>query len=219
MAKRKTSDNQTSEAEIRHRIVTAGMRLFAIQGWSDTRMSDIAAEADLPLAALYGHCRSKMGVVSLFSAEMDRIMLAGDDPAIAAEPVKDRLFDVIMRRLEAMTPYREGVAQVVHAMRRQPQLAACLAVGPMRRSLDWMLEAARVPSWGPLQAIQRKGLGLVYLNSLKTWLKDDGEDLGKTMAALDKDLKRVDNFVGRRGGGWIRKKAKSDATETTATDN
>jgi hypothetical protein len=64
-----------------------------------------------------------------------------------------------------------------------------------------MLEAARIQPWGLAAPLQLKGLGLVYLSVFRVWLNDDGEDLAKTMAALDKALGRVENLMGalRRG--------------------
>ncbi|MBC8239538.1 MAG: hypothetical protein H8E30_03580, partial [Alphaproteobacteria bacterium] len=136
-----------------------------------------------------------------------------------AEPVRDRLFDVIMRRLDALAPYRDGIAAVARDLRREPGTLACLAAGPGRRSLQWMLEAARIQPWGLLAPLQLKGLGLVYLSVLRVWLHDDGEDLAHTMAALDKALGRVESVLGtlRRGPGRFRRSRDEDADEATET--
>jgi hypothetical protein len=55
-----------------------------------------------------------------------------------------------------------------------------------------MLTGAGVDSWGPLQPLQLKGLGLVYLAALRAWFGDDSADLAPTMAALDKGLARAE---------------------------
>lgn len=40
--------------------------------------------------------------------------------------------------------------------------------------------------------LKTKGLSLVYLNTVRVWLRDETPDLSKTMAALDKNLQRAD---------------------------
>jgi hypothetical protein len=59
-----------------------------------------------------------------------------------------------------------------------------------------MLEAAHIDSWGPLQPLQEKGLGLLYLGTVRIWLKDDEPELSKTMAGLDKGLNRIEGILG-----------------------
>ncbi|MBC8242165.1 MAG: TetR family transcriptional regulator [Alphaproteobacteria bacterium] len=185
------------------RAVKAAMALAAVQGWRDTTMADIADEAGLNLADLRQLYGSKTAVLAGLIRLTDEQVLRGSGPDMAAEPVRDRLFDVIMRRLDALAPYRDGIAAVARDLRRDPAALACLAAGPGRRSLQWMLEAARIQPWGLLAPLQLKGLGLVYLSVLRVWLRDEGEDLSQTMAALDKALGRVESILGtlRRGPG------------------
>jgi ubiquinone biosynthesis protein COQ9 len=45
--------------------------------------------------------------------------------------------------------------------------------------------------------LRLKGLSAIYLSAIRVWLRDDSEDMAKTMAHLDKQLARVDNLVGR----------------------
>lgn len=206
----KTAGN---DAELEQKVIDAAMRLAALQGWSDTTMSDIADEAGVDIATvrrLFGH---KLAIVAALFRRVDEAMLAGIDAAIADEPVKDRLFDLIMRRLDAMETYRDGIAAVLHALRRDPPAAAWLLACPVRRSLEWVLDGARVPSWGPLESLQVKGLGLVMLAVMRVWIGDDSEDKGPTMAALDKALSRADSVAGvlRRGPRFRRRRrAESD---------
>ena len=37
------------------------------------------------------------------------LVLAGGDVDMAEEPARERLFDVLMRRLEALAPYKEAI--------------------------------------------------------------------------------------------------------------
>ena len=193
----------------------AAMSLAAVQGWHDTTMADIADQAGLKLGELQKEFCSKNAVLAGLIQLADDAVLRGSDDGMAEEPVRDRLFDVIMRRLDALAPYKDGLAAVVRDLRRNPASLACLAVGPGQRSLQWMLEAARIQPWGLAAPLQRKGLGVVYLVVFRVWLNDDGEDQAKTMAALDKALSRVDRILGalRRNPLRFREQDREEAAD------
>lgn len=194
MAKRAT---RKAAPEPRDAIIDAALRLAASEGWCAPSLADIAAEAGMTPAELHKHFRCKSQILCAFTRRIDQQVLDGTDPDIADEPVKDRLFDLIMRRLDALGPHKDAIRALAREALRTPPAAVALAAGPLRESLQWMLAAAKIEPWGPFQPLQVKGLGLIYLSVLRTWLDDDGEDQAKTMAALDKALSRADSLVGR----------------------
>jgi hypothetical protein len=61
--------------------------------------------------------------------------------------------------------------------------------------MSWVLEAAGMDTSGIKGAIRVAGLGGIYLNVLRTWMEDDSADLGRTMAALDKNLSRAEQIA------------------------
>ena len=64
-----------------------------------------------------------------------------DNGELADETPRERLFDVLMRRLEVMAPYREGLREVTAWLRREP--AAALAMNRVvMSSMRFMLESA-----------------------------------------------------------------------------
>ncbi len=217
-AKRASKKPKKAEPAPEVRAIGAAMKLAAIQGWHDTTMADIADEAGIALADLRELFGSKLAILAGLSRLADDAVIRGSDAEMAEEPVRDRLFDVIMRRLDALAPYREGLAAVARELPRDPGAIACLAAGPMRRSLQWMLEAARIEPWGLAAPLQIKGLGLIYLSVLRVWLRDEGEDQAKTMAALDKALGRADGLVSAlcRGPRRFRSSDEAGLDEETA---
>jgi hypothetical protein len=79
-------------------------------------------------------------------------------------------------------------------MWRDPAAAALIAL-LMPPSMAWMLEAAGIPATGfdaPLRVI---GLTHLYALLLRTWLKDDSIEGGKTMAELDRLLKKAEGWA------------------------
>jgi AcrR family transcriptional regulator len=177
------------------RLIETALALAALQGWQQTGLAEIAREAEVPLAEARSLFASKSALLAAFVARIDQAMLAGIGDDLAGEPVRDRLFDVVMRRFDAMAPYKDGIAAILRDLSRDPAALACFLGGPARRSIDWMLDGAGVPSWGPLQPLQRKGMGLVFAGALRAWLGDDSPDLAKTMAALDKGLRRAESVL------------------------
>ena len=182
------------KADIPRHIVAAALELAAVQGWRDTRLGDIAAAAKLTLAQVLAVYPSKAAIVAAFTREIDEAVVKVEDPDLAAQPVRDRLFDVIMRRFDALGPHKAAVRAIVRDTARDPVSAVCAACA-LGRSMAWMLEAARVDGSGLSGLVRKKGLGVVYLSVLCVWLNDDSEDMAKTMAALDRRLRRAENLV------------------------
>ena len=182
------------KAEIPRHIVDCALELAAKEGWRRTRLSDIAQAAGVSLADLYGHYPSKTAILTAYFERIDAETLAGVDPELKAEAARDRLFDVIMRRFDAMKPHKEGLRAVLRGIDCDP-CAVLWGWCRLRRSLVWMLEAANLDSSGLCGAIRVKGLGLVYLPTLRVWLRDESEDMAKTMAALDRRLARIDDVL------------------------
>ena len=80
---------------------------------------------------------STLAIVAAHIKDIDRAVLAGGGADMAEEPARERLFDVLMRRLEALAPYKEAVRSLLRSARRNPGLA--LALNAMAvRSQQWM---------------------------------------------------------------------------------
>ncbi len=182
---------QGPDGDLATRAIAAAMRLAAEQGWGKVSLNAVAAACGVSLAELYRRYPSRTAILAALARQADAAVLEGTSAADAKESPRDRLFDVMMRRYDALKPYREGIAAVVAAAPADPLALVCLC-GQARRSMAWMLEAAGIPSGGPLGILKAKALGLIHLSVLRVWLNDDSEDLAKTMAALDKALRRVE---------------------------
>lgn len=181
--------------EIEDRVVDAAFDLAATHPWRGITMADIAAKAGLDLIALHPALATRDDVLVAFIRRIDRLVLAGDDPASAGEPAADRVFDVVMRRLEALLPYRPGLISILAAERWRP-LAAAGRVPALLRSLGWMAESARVGT-GLTGGLRRGEIAAVFISVLPAFLADGGDDLGKVMALLDRRVKRLDSLLRR----------------------
>jgi AcrR family transcriptional regulator len=170
------------------RIVDAFLSLAAERRYGDIDLSDIAERAGVPLAALREAYDGRQTIVADFARRIDRAVLA--ETATTEEDPRERLFDVLMRRFEALRPHKAAVASIAGAARCDPALAAALH-GMTLRSMRWMLAAADIRLGRGIRAAARlEGLAVIWLAALRTFLTDDEPDLGRTMAALDRGLTR-----------------------------
>jgi len=174
------------------KILDAAMTLAAEKGWRATTLGEVARRADLPLADLYRVTPSKGAILEALARKADAAVLDGA-PADPEETPHDRVFDVLMRRFDALTPYREGLRAVAEESARNP-LPALKSLRQIRRSMGWMLEAAGVHAGGLGGIVQANGLAAVWLATLRVWFGDDSADLAKTMAALDSNLRRAEEI-------------------------
>ena len=172
----------------------AFLGLIAEKGFSAVTLRDVATAAGLGFADLYRLYPDKVALVGTFMARIDGEVLAGapshDDPE---ETARDRLFDVMMRRYDALRPHRLALRAIRRAGTRDPLLA--LALGPaLRRSMAVMLEAASLPSEGLSGALRQNGLLAIHYAVSRVYDRDETADLSKTMAALDSRLKMVERW-------------------------
>jgi AcrR family transcriptional regulator len=191
-----TATATATPAQLRNRIIDALMELAGERAFEDITINDIARRAEITLAQFRDHFPSKGAVLAGFTKRIDRIVLEGTSDDLIGEPAKDRLFDVLMRRLDAMAPYKRGLEGIMDWVRRDPLSAAALnreVVNAMR----FMLEAAEIDSDGTVGAIKLQGLALAWTRVLDVWLHDHDPDQSRTMAALDRELTRGGQIVAR----------------------
>ena len=76
----------------------------------------------MTLAELRDEFDGKLAILSAYLKQIDRAVLAGGSADMAEESPRDRLFDVLMRRIDAMTPYRRRSAPCCARQRAIPAL-------------------------------------------------------------------------------------------------
>jgi AcrR family transcriptional regulator len=187
-----TETTATASASVRDRVIDALMALLAERDFMRISLSDIAAEADLSLAEMRAEFGGKLAILAAFSKRIDEAVLA-QGPA-EGEGAKDRLFDILMRRLDALSPYKLALKCLAKTARRSPGLTAAIHM-IAGRSQQWMHAAAGVGGGGLPGAIAVEGGLLIFADTLRVWLDDDDPDLARTMKKLDESLGRGDRAM------------------------
>ncbi|NEE03218.1 TetR/AcrR family transcriptional regulator [Phytoactinopolyspora halotolerans] len=85
----------------REQILAAARRCFVREGFHQTSMADIFAEANLSAGAVYGHFRSKNEIIAAIAEDVILQVAQAVEPTFAREPTP-RLDEAVQAGLEAI---------------------------------------------------------------------------------------------------------------------
>lgn len=180
------------KADIPDMIVETTLDLIAEKGWGRLALGDIAARAKLPVSEVWERFPSKEAVLDEWLRRLDRRMTEGAPPDLDESP-RDRLFEVMMRRFDALQPRRETVRRLLRDGPGDLRLLYARATS-WPRTLALMLETAGISTSGASGLLRVEGLAGIHLAVLRAWLRDDTADMARTMAELDKQLRRAETL-------------------------
>jgi AcrR family transcriptional regulator len=180
-----------SQSDFDTALVTAAFRIAGERGWPSVTIAAAAREAGLSLAEARSRFPGRSALLLRFGRMIDRMAL---DDAAPECTVRERLFDLLMRRYDALQPHRAGVKSLMRALPTDPPHALLLHAAT-QFSMRWMLQAAGVTAIGLRGQLQAKGLTAIWYWGLRTWERDETEDLTATMATLDSALARADRMA------------------------
>ena len=195
-ARRKMPKEKPAAPSVRDRIIEALMELAAEREWDDFGLTDIATRAGVSLSEFRDAFPSKGAVLAGFTRKIDHLVLADAGAVLADEAPRERAFDVLMRRLDAMAPYKLGLQGVSDWVKRDPLSAAALN-GVVLNSMRFMMASAGIDVDGNLAPVKLQGLVFAWGRVLEVWFEDDDPGLARTMAALDRELSRGETWVAR----------------------
>ncbi len=168
-------------------LIAAAFRLAADAGWPRLTIVEAARAAGVPVGEARARFPGKRTLLLRFGVLLDQAALAADS---GEGPVRDRLFDLLMARFDAMKPHREGVRALLRSLPCDPATTLALNCGT-RRSMRWMLHSVGVSTVGLRGELRLRGLIAVWTWAARAFLRDETEDLAPTMAALDGALRRA----------------------------
>jgi AcrR family transcriptional regulator len=202
-----TNGGSSRSLSIRERIIEAFMRLLAEKSIEGIGFAAIASGAGVSLSELRDAFGTKLAILAAHVKEIDRQVLAAGDADMAEESPRERLFDVLMRRIELLEPHKAAVRSLIRSCERDPALAFALN-GMAVCSQEWMLTAAEIDVGGARGMLRAQALALLFASVLRVWVRDDDPGHARTMAALDRALSRGQRWSGFLDGlcripGWL----------------
>jgi hypothetical protein len=182
----------------RLRIRQAAFALAERMDWHEIGLGATGAQAGIRPVSLMQYAHSKASILQDFARDIDAAMVLLFEKYPPEGSPHDRLFDVILKRLEIMQPYKRVIASVL--MRPLAQGSEGLRLfQSVTETVDWMVNAARVEAEPAWQGLGRFGLSRAYLKVLSAWSKDEDPGLARTMAALDRALRDAERLNLRAG--------------------
>ncbi len=173
MAKKTANAAEAPKAAPRDRIVDALMALAADQPWERITLPMIAQEAGVTLGELRDAFPSKGAILGGFARRIDRIVLDGTGQDMLGEPARERVLDVMMRRLDALAPYKQALKAISRHARRDPLMLAALNQVALN-SWRYMLAAADIDTEDSLGMVKVQGAAVVFARTLDVWFEDEG---------------------------------------------
>jgi AcrR family transcriptional regulator len=176
-------------------IINAAFSLAEEKGWGSVHLHEIAHRAGITLADLYTRAPAKQAILCLFERQINEtVMRNAAFSEDSSETPREKLFEVLMARFDALKPFKPGLKAIVSDAPRDPGSTALLAL-MLPPSMAWMLEAAGIAADGFTGPAKVLGLTGLYMKVLRVWMTDDSEDSAKTMAELDRCLKRAEGWA------------------------
>jgi ubiquinone biosynthesis protein COQ9 len=167
------------------RLIAAAMKLAAERPWKDVSLIEIADAADLTLADVRTYFDGKPAIVRGFVRAVDNALLAKARKPQPGEGPRDAIFEVVMARFDLLAPHKPAIRAIMKDA--DPDLSL---IGSALASQQWMLSAAGIDSSGSRGVVRTLGLASVYASVFRTWLDDEDAGMARTMAALDRRLRR-----------------------------
>lgn len=167
----------------RSALAQAALAFASEQPWREVSMARLAQIAGRPLSEF--HPAIPMDAVEAIEAELDRAVSAA--PVSLDESPRERLFDLCMRRFEAMEPHRAALASI----ERSDPLVQVAVATLSARSARWILGLAGLAT-APVDLLRAGPLALILLRARAAWRKDVSGDFARTMVSLDRDLRQAE---------------------------
>ena len=184
------------KATINDRIVDGAIELAEERGWNDLRLHHVARHLDFPLGKIGRHFRDLDAIANAWFARAEAKMrdLSTDDLVDLAPP--DRLFKAMTRWFDALAPHRRVTDQMFrgklypsHPHHWVPMIF------DLSRLIHWFLDAARIESTGRRRQWAEIGLTLIFLATLREWLRDESDEQSQTRRNLKRRLERADRWL------------------------
>jgi len=176
------------------RIVEAAMGLIASRGWRSVSLAAVAEVTGLTVLQVYRVFPSRAAILCGFLRRIDEVALGVPAEVEIGERPRDRVFDLLMRRFDALQPYRGPLMALRRDLPFDP-LSALAAGTALMCSMRVTLETAGISCDGVVGVFAVKLVAAAYLFASQTWARDESPDLAPTMAVLDRRLRAIERFL------------------------
>jgi AcrR family transcriptional regulator len=174
------------------RIAAAAFRLLASHPWRDLTIASVSHAAKMPLAQVLKIAPSRPDLIAILLRETERETVRRYRPEPGQRNARDRMFDVVMSWFDVQRPRKRALGNLYRDLARDPITLLALRGQFLRMSAGFL--ALAEADAGLASTLRAAGLAAIVARSIRVWLDDDRE-MGKTMAQLERDLRRLDRIL------------------------
>lgn len=178
------------DAGVADRIVDSALLLGEQRGWDAVHIYDIADSMQLGLADIERHFRNKDEIAEAWFRRADRaIVSCGNEPGVMELSIRGRLSRAMRAWFEALEPHKAITVEMLR-YKVQPDHIHLVIQGVLRTSatVQWIREAARLPSKGLRRELEEPALTAIFLGTLAMWLMERTPGTPRAFAWLEARL-------------------------------
>lgn len=179
------------------RILDAALQLGEQRGWDAVHVYDIADHMQLGLADIERHYRNKDEIAEAWFRRADNVLAAcANEPGWMELSVRERLSRAIRAWFGALEAHK-GLTVEMLRYKVQPDHIHLVIQGVLRTSatVQWVREAARVPSKGLRRELEEPVLTAIFLSTLATWLLERTPGTPRAWVWLEARLKDAERIA------------------------
>lgn len=184
-----------TKAASRPDLLVAAFEQIGEAGWAGWSPTELAASTGYGLAEIYEAFPVPSALARRLGERLDRVMLAMPAGELDGLSHRERLFELLMRRFDAMRPFKSGLGRLAREARGEPEIMLA-SLCNLDRMAGWLIEMAELPYHGIEARFARRALMFAYARLFRVWINDDSADLAETMAELDKRLDQLERLAG-----------------------
>lgn len=183
---------QSRKASSKERIAFAVLDLVNRFGWTNLSLSQIRKAAKIPTQEFHKIVSDKKDLLPLLVRFISDQMAARVERDMRGE-ARERLFEVIMARFDALQDHRRPILKIVRESRKT-LFHPCAFLQAEKEALAQMISLAQLETKRGQYLLLFAGLSFLYVAVFALWMRDETLDMSKTMAGLDRSLKLADKL-------------------------
>jgi AcrR family transcriptional regulator len=181
------------------RIVDAAIALAEERGWVNVRLYDVATRLEVGLDVIGTRFRDLDAVANAWFGRARQALLRTPADLLTGQAPPERLHVAIMSWFDALAPHRAVTSEMLRAKLHPSHAHHWVPmIFDLSRLMHDFLDVARIASTSRQRALAEVGLTLVFLVTLRDWVRD----ADRTSDALRGRLQRADRSMARVTSWW-----------------
>lgn len=178
----------------KNNLIKASFKIIEEIGWNKFSLILLSKNNGISINKVKFYFRRKLDVLISFSKMIDEEIISEINlQEFEENSVKDNLFELIMLRFEKLRPYKKCLIILIDELKTKPIILKKIML-TILDSFKIFLLVSKAKENFIIDFFKIHIIFLIYTFIFRIWLKDDSEDMNKTMVELDKRLSQVEQL-------------------------